>query len=236
MFSLSKLLFKIECTNLFLRLLIVSNSLYPIFTARKIDLNAPMVALTYDDGPSAHTSAILDILGQYGGKATFFVIGEQVPGYADTVRRAYEMGCEIGNHTYSHQILTSAGTSSIQSQIEMTNTVVRDIIGVSPHVMRPPGGGYNDTVRGVVGMPLILWSIDTLDWKTKNPFSTQSAVLDHVQDGDIVLMHDLYSQTAAASTVIIPELVDRGYQLVTVSELADCRGGILNGMVYRALR
>ena len=203
---------------------------------RKIDLNAPMVALTYDDGPSAHTSAILDILGQYGGKATFFVIGEQVPGYADTVRRAYEMGCEIGNHTYSHQILTSAGTSSIQSQIEMTNTVVRDIIGVSPHVMRPPGGGYNDTVRGVVGMPLILWSIDTLDWKTKNPFSTQSAVLDHVQDGDIVLMHDLYSQTAAASTVIIPELVDRGYQLVTVSELADCRGGILNGMVYRALR
>ncbi len=102
--------------------------------------------------------------------------------------------------------------------------------------MRPPGGNYNGTVASTVGMPLILWSIDTLDWKTRNAAATQAAVLNHVKDGDIILMHDLYGPTAEASKVIIPELINRGYQLVTVSELADCRGGMLNGMVYNAFR
>lgn len=85
-------------------------------------------------------------------------------------------------------------------------------------------------------MPVILWSIDTLDWKTRNAASTQAAVLNKVRDGDIVLMHDLYSQTAAASRAIIPELVRRGYQLVTVSELSDCRGAMAAGGVYSAFR
>lgn len=200
---------------------------------RKIDLNGKMVALTYDDGPSQYTSAILDTLGQYGSVATFFVLGQRVSDFSDTIKRTYEMGCEIGNHTYSHQILTRVGVSSIQDQIASTNAAVQAVTGVSPVVMRPPGGGYNEMVKSTVGMPLILWSIDTLDWKTRNAHSTQAAVLDHVKDGDIVLMHDLYSQTAEASKIIIPELVHRGYQLVTISELADCRGGMLNGMVYR---
>lgn len=203
---------------------------------RKIDLDKPMVALTYDDGPSQYTSVILDILGQYGGAATFFVLGQRVPGYADTIRRAHNMGCEIGNHTYSHQILTKIGTPQIQSQIYSTNAAVKNIIGVSPVVMRPPGGGQNPSVRSAVGMPLILWSIDTLDWKTRNASSTQAAILNHVKDGDIILMHDLYSPTAEASKAVIPELVRRGYQLLTVSELAECRGGMAKGAVYNAFR
>lgn len=203
---------------------------------RKIDLNKPMAALTYDDGPSQYTPAILDTLRQYGGVATFFVVGQRVPAYADTIRNAYNMGCEIGNHTYSHQVLTKVGIPAIQSQIGSTNAAVQNITGVSPVVMRPPGGGQNPTVRSAVGMPLILWSIDTLDWKTRNASLTQAAVLNHVQDGDIILMHDLYNATAEASRVIIPELVKRGYQLVTVSELADCRGGMANGVVYNAFR
>ena len=146
------------------------------------------------------------------------------------------MGCEIGKHTFSHQTLTRVGVSAIQGQISGTNTAVQSVIGVSPVVMRPPGGAYNETVRGAAGMPLILWSIDTLDWKTRNAASTQAAVLNHVTDGDIILMHDLYRQTADASRVIIPELARRGYQLVTISELADCRGGMANGGVYRAFR
>ncbi len=203
---------------------------------RKLDLNGKMVALTYDDGPSSYTSVILDILEQSHGVATFFVLGQQVPAHASILKRAYDMGCEIGNHTYSHQILTKVGISSIQSQITSTNNAVRDVTGVSPVVMRPPGGNYNGTVASTVGMPLILWSIDTLDWKTRNAAATQAAVLNHVKDGDIILMHDLYGPTAEASKVIIPELINRGYQLVTVSELADCRGGMLNGMVYNAFR
>lgn len=203
---------------------------------RKIDTSRPMVALTYDDGPSQYTPEILSVLRQYNSVATFFVVGNRVSSYSDTVRSAYQMGCEIGNHTYSHQVLTKVGVSTIQSQIGATNSAVQNVTGVSPVVMRPPGGGQNDTVRSAVSMPLIMWSIDTLDWKTKNAASTQNAVLGKVRDGDIVLMHDLYSQTAAASRIIIPELVRRGYQLVTVSELSDCRGAMAKGCVYSAFR
>lgn len=203
---------------------------------RKLDLNGKMVALTYDDGPSSYTSVILDVLEQSHGVATFFVLGQNVPAHASILKRAFDMGCEIGNHTYSHQNLTKVGISSIQSQIASTNSAVRNVTGVSPAVMRPPGGSYNGTVASAVGMPLILWSIDTRDWKTRNAASTQAAVLNHVKDGDIILMHDLYSPTAEASKAIIPELASRGYQLVTVSELADCRGGMLSGMVYNAFR
>lgn len=203
---------------------------------RKIDTSKMMVALTYDDGPSQYTPEILSILRQHGGVATFFVVGSRVSGYADTVKSAYDMGCEIGNHTYSHQVLTKVGTPTIQSQVGATNSAVQNVIGVSPVVMRPPGGGHNPEVRSAVGMPVIMWSIDTLDWKTKNAASTQAAILNKVRDGDIVLMHDLYSQTAEASRVVIPELVRRGYQLVTVSELSDCRGAMAAGGVYSSFR
>ena len=201
---------------------------------RQIDVNGPMVALTYDDGPSRFTTEILDVLGQYNSAATFFVVGERVNAYANAVKRAYEMGCEIGNHTYSHKSLTGIGAVMIQSQLAMTNTAVAHLTGVSPVVMRPPGGGYNRTVQQAAGMPLILWSIDTLDWRTRNAAATRAEVLSHVKDGDIVLMHDLYGPTAAASRSIVPELIGRGYQLVTVSELAQCRGGMSNGSVYRS--
>ena len=203
---------------------------------RKLDLNGKMVALTYDDGPSEYTSAILDILEQNHSVATFFVLGQRVAGHASIIKRAYQMGCEIGNHTYSHQILTRVSAPVIRSQVSTTNTAVQGVTGAPCAVMRPPGGNYNGQVAAGVNMPLILWSIDTRDWKTRNAQSTQAAVLNHVKDGDIVLMHDLYGPTAEASRVIIPELVRQGYQLVTVSELADCRGGMINGMVYNAFR
>lgn len=203
---------------------------------RQIDLNRPMVALTYDDGPSQFTPAILDLLEQHGSAATFFVVGQRVNSYPDILRRACNIHCEIGNHTYSHKTLTQISIAEIQSQVNMTNDAVRNIIGVSPIVMRPPGGAHNGTVEGTAGMPLILWSIDTRDWQTRNAARTQAAVLDHISDGDIVLMHDLYQQTAEASSVIIPELVRRGYQLITVSELADCRGGMTAGGVYQYFR
>lgn len=203
---------------------------------RQIDLNRPMAALTYDDGPSQYTSAILDLLEQHGSAATFFVVGQRVNSYPDILRRACSLHCEIGNHTYSHKTLTKISVPEIQSQVNMTNDAVRAITGISPVVMRPPGGGHNGTVEGSVGMPLILWSIDTLDWRTRNAARTQAAALQYISDGDIVLMHDLYPQTAEASSVIIPELVGRGYQLVTVSELADCRGGMAAGGVYRYFR
>lgn len=203
---------------------------------RKIDKNKKMVALTYDDGPSIYTPRILKTLKENNSVATFFVVGNRVPMYSDTVKKAYGMGCEIGNHTYEHKILTRTDAAGIREQVSKTNATVKNITGTDPIVMRPPGGCVNDTVKSQTGMPMILWSIDTLDWRTRNAASTKTAVLDHVKDGDIVLMHDLYEATANASTTIIPTLVERGYQLVTVSELAECRGGMKDGCLYYSFR
>lgn len=203
---------------------------------RKIDKNKKMVALTYDDGPSIYTPRILKTLKENNSVATFFVVGNRVPMYSDTVKKAYGMGCEIGNHTYEHKILTRADAAGIRNQVSRTNVAVKKIMGTAPIVMRPPGGAVNNMVKSQTGMPMILWSIDTLDWRTRNAASTKTAVLDHVKDGDIVLMHDLYEATANASTTIIPTLVERGYQFVTVSELAECRGGMKDGYLYYSFR
>ncbi|MCD8103829.1 MAG: polysaccharide deacetylase family protein [Lachnospiraceae bacterium] len=203
---------------------------------RSVDMNGKMVALTYDDGPSANTTTILNTLKQYNSVATFFVVGSRVSTYKSTVKAAYDMGCEIGNHTWNHATLTTLSASSIKSQLTQTNNAVKAVTGVSPVIMRAPGGATNSTVCSVAGMPIIYWSIDTRDWATHSSAQTISAVLNHVQDGDIILMHDLYSWTANASKTIIPSLIKKGYQLVTVSELAECRGGMTNGTVYKSFR
>lgn len=201
---------------------------------RSIDKRKKMVAITYDDGPSVSTDKILDTLKKYNCVATFFVIGNQVEDFSDTIKKAHNQGCEIGNHTYDHELLTTLGKSEIQYQINSTNNLIADITGTSPKLMRPPCGLNDCWTDSNIPMPLILWSIDTLDWKTLNPSSTIEAVLRDVKDGDIVLMHDFYAQTATASETIIPSLVAEGYQLVTVSELAECRGVRLEpGSKYR---
>ncbi len=203
---------------------------------RKIDKNKKMVALTYDDGPSIYTPDILKILKENNAVATFFVVGNRVPTYSKTVKAAYDMGCEIGNHTYEHKCLTTISEAEVKRQVGKTNENVKKVTGQAPVIMRPTGGATNTNVKQWVGMPSIIWSIDTRDWETRNADSTKRAVLDHVKDGDIVLMHDLYSATASASETIIPELVKRGYQLVTVSELAECRGGMQETGAYYSFR
>lgn len=203
---------------------------------RKIDKNKKMVALTYDDGPSIYTPRILKTLKENNSVATFFVVGNRVPMYSDTVKKAYDMGCEIGNHTYEHKSLPNLSETEVKRQISKTNKEVKKAIGEKPVIMRPTGGATNTNIKKWVGMPSIIWSVDTLDWKTRNADSTRCAVLNRVKDGDIVLMHDLYSATATASETIIPELVRRGYQLVTVSELAECRGGMKETGAYYSFR
>ena len=203
---------------------------------RKIDKNKKMVALTYDDGPSIYTPRVLKTLKENNSVATFFVVGNRVPTYSDTVKKAHDMGCEIGNHTYEHKNLTRVSEAEVKRQITKTNRNVKKVTGQAPVIVRPTGGATNANVKQWVGMPSIIWSIDTLDWKTRNADSTKKAVLDYVKDGDIVLMHDLYSATASASETIIPELVKRGYQLVTVSELAECRGGMKETGAYYSFR
>lgn len=208
----------------------------------KFDPSKPMVALTFDDGPHAPvTNRILDSLEQHGARATFFMVGNRVHGTSNTavVKRMAALSCEVANHTFEHKEITKLATPEIQAQLNQANQAVAAACGVTPILMRPPGGAYNAAslqAVGLVNMRAVLWSIDTLDWKTKDKQSTVDAVLNHVKDGDIVLMHDLYGTTADAAEVIIPELIKRGYQLVTVSELASSRGGMEAGKVYSQFR
>ena len=204
---------------------------------KKKRTDGPAVALTFDDGPGPYTGRLLDILTQYNAKATFFMLGELVNDYASVVQRGHELGMEQGNHTWDHKILTHLSDGDIRKEISSTNDVIQSVTGSAPTLFRPPGGGYNSSVLANCGdKPVILWSIDTLDWKTKNVKQTYRTVIDNVTDGSIILMHDIYSQTVDAAEMIIPELLERGYRLVTVSELASEKGIALRaGKTYGSL-
>ncbi len=193
-----------------------------------------MVALTYDDGPyTAVTNQILDVLEENDARATFFVVGSRVSTYKACIKREAKMGCEIGNHTYNHTILTSVSAKKIKSEISKTNKAVKKITGQAPTIVRTPGGAINSTVKANVDYPMFNWSVDTLDWKYRKSSSVVSSIKKNVRDGSIVLMHDLYGSTGDATEVIVPWLVKKGYQLVTVSELMAIKGiEVEDGKLY----
>lgn len=200
---------------------------------RYIDPNAPMVALTFDDGPYAPVgNRIMDCAEQYGGRVTFYVVGNRVNSYKSEIQRMYANGHEIGNHTQDHKYLQKLGPQEIRQQVEACNQAVAAITGEAPKTVRLPGGGKNSTVLANISQPIVLWDVDTLDWKTRNAASSVQTVLNQVKDGSVVLMHELYNASGDAAVTIIPALVERGYQLVTVSELAQFRGGLAGGTVY----
>lgn len=205
-----------------------------------IDPTKPMVALSFDDGPTKTvTNRILDVLEQYNAKATFFVVGNRLEykGSPATITRAYTLGCEIGNHSYTHPKLNQLSASAVQTEISKTRDAITKITGVVPTLVRPPYGFVNDTVRAYSQAPLIFWSVDSEDWKSRNAVTIYNRIMSRVKDGDIILMHDLYSSTAEACEALIPALLAEGYQLVTVSELFACKGITLTtGDSYRKAR
>ncbi|WP_243008976.1 polysaccharide deacetylase family protein [Clostridium sp. AM58-1XD] len=206
-------------------------------TGRRIDPSKPMVALTFDDGPYAPVgNQIMDCLAQYGGKATFYVVGNRCRTYSAEMKRMAAEGHEIGNHTYEHKLLNKLNSAQIREQIDRGAAAIQEVSGVRPATVRLPGGNKNAMVLAAVQEPIVLWSMDTLDWKTRNTAQTVNKVLGTIKDGDIVLMHELYTATGNAALQIIPELHRRGIQMVTVSEMAQYRGGLQNGRVYSSMR
>lgn len=142
-------------------------------------------------------------------------------------------GNEIGNHTYSHLLLTRYKENKIREEIETTSDLIFDVTKKRPRLLRPSYGSFNKTIKKLAGSPIIIWDIDTLDWKYHNSNRISNRVINRVKDGDIVLMHDIYSATANALEVIIPTLMDMGYEFVTVSDLFYYKGITLeNGKVY----
>ena len=204
---------------------------------RYLDPDAPMIALTFDDGPYAPVgNRIMDCAEQYGGRVTFFVVGNRVASYRDEILRMQQNGHEIGNHTYEHKYLNRLNADGVRRQVEACNQAVASVTGSAPALVRLPGGLKNETVLQNISQPIIMWNVDTLDWKTRDAAQTVQAVLGKVKDGDIVLMHELYGASGDAACTLIPALTAQGYQLVTVSELAQFRGGVQGGKLYYSFR
>lgn len=209
------------------------DSYYDVYKQRIIDKDKPMVALTFDDGPNYNTNKVLDILEKYGVKATFFVLGSNVDGHEDIIKRMNKLGMEIGNHMYSHKLVTGLKDEEIKDEINKVDKLIFNVIDKKPTLIRPSYGTFNKRVKAAVDRPIIIWNVDTLDWKYHNSKKISNRVFKSVGDGDIVLMHDIYSATANSLEITIPKLLEMGYQLVTVSDLFYYKEMELNeGNVY----
>ena len=185
------------------------------------------IALTFDDGPHpVYTPQILDTLKEYGVHATFFLIGENAERNPELVRRILREGHEIGNHTYLHKNLKEHTSGGIFEEISMAEEAILRIADQRTKLLRPPGGLYDklvcETARRL-DYDIILWTIDTLDWKHPTPEEIIGKVKSSVQCGDIILCHDFIggapSPTPEAIKKIIPDLLGQGYEFVSVSEL-----------------
>ena len=184
------------------------------------------IALTFDDGPHPKiTPKILDILDKYSVKATFFVIGVNVKNYPNQLKNILERGHEIGNHTYSHRILKSMPKGEIEKEIFDTQKEISLIYDYNPTLIRPPCGLYDESLEMIardLKSKIVLWAIDTHDWAHTSTSNMVKNVLKNIKDGDIILFHDYVSgeyNTPSALEILIPILLERGYEFVTVSEL-----------------
>lgn len=194
------------------------------------------VALTFDDGPSSFTDRLLDCLEKNKAKATFFMVGKEIEYFSEEVKRMEKLGCELGNHTYSHADLTTLSPEEVSAELSAVDTLLKDLTGQGASVIRPPYGAVSSTVKQTAGAPMILWSIDTLDWESQDPEQITETVLSQVKDGSIILMHDIFSTSVDAVEILIPKLAEEGYQFLTVHELAEKKKTDLQpGNVYSQL-
>lgn len=208
------------------------------FDVSNLDPNKPIVALSFDDGPSSNTESILATLEKYGAHATFFMVGENIDMYPERVKMVYESGCEVANHTVNHANLNKLSAEEIKKEISNNQDKLNKTLGLSrDYLVRPPYGNANDTVKANAGHPLINWSVDTLDWQSRDPDAVMEIVKRDTRNGSIILMHDLYSSTAEAVKKVVPWLVEQGYQICSVSEMFAAKGITLeNGKVYNSVK
>lgn len=197
---------------------------------RKHENNCMKIALTFDDGPHPrYTPRILEILDEYGIKATFFTVGINAYYYPEALRMVAERGHEIGNHTYSHPRVSSVDQSKLGDEIELCEETIYGITDCRTKLFRPPEGMIDSGILNVLhGLDyrVILWDIDTRDWAHTPPKEIAENVINTVSSGDIILMHDyigVNSPTCEAMSIFIPALIEKGYRFVVVSELIDTK-------------
>lgn len=213
-------------------------SLAPATPSKYDATTQKLVALTFDDGPDTGntkaTTRIVDIMERYNAHCTFFAVGEAIKEWfptscVDVMKKAVSIGCEYATHTYSHANLNQLDADGIQKELDKSIAAIEEITGQKVTLLRPPYGNAKDNVTAAVDMPMIQWDVDTLDWDTKDPANTLKVVQETVKPGSIVLMHDIYRQTADAVESMVPWLQEHGYTLVTVTELFEAYGIPLEG-------
>ena len=194
------------------------------FLPKRVDPEKKLIAFSFDDGPSRkNTEKILKALDKNNARATFFMLGQNAKYYPDLVKKVEESGNEVAGHSWNHPLLTKLGKKGVKKQMSQMNEAIASVTGSDVGLLRPPYGSINRTVKNTVKDPLILWSIDTLDWKTLNADKTADAILKQAKDGDIILMHDIHAPTAEAVKKELPKLEKKGFQVCTVSELLEAR-------------
>lgn len=177
------------------------------------------VALTFDDSPNGETTQrLLDGLKERGAHATFFVIGQQIDGQEAILRRMADEGHQVGNHTWTHRRLDTSGAVGLH-ELERTEETLHSVLGGETHWIRPPWGFASVETLREAEAPLIYWTLDTEDWRVLNADKIAQCIIDHVQSGDIVLLHDSYETSVDATLAAIDVLSARGYAFVTVEEL-----------------
>ncbi len=199
---------------------------YDNLFSKKVESSKKMVAITLDDGPHpVNTQKVLDILKEHNAKATFFMVGQNVENNSNVVKAVYNSGSEIGIHTWSHKQLTKISTDEVIQEVSRTSDAIFNITGQRPKLVRPPYGSVNDNVKNALKeYPLILWNIDSLDWKSRDESKIVPLVMEHVEDADIILLHDIHATTIPALEKIVSQLDEAGYEFVTVSELIEAKG------------
>lgn len=196
-------------------------------TTRNIDnfKDKKVIAITFDDGPGGDTTnRLLDELDKRDIKVTFFVVGTNVSKYPDIIKRMYIDGHDIGSHTYNHANLTKLSDDEIYKQKSSVVELVNSITGFSPTLIRPPYGSIDNRVKSIYPMKNILWNVDSEDWKSKNVDMIYDEIMASTDDGDIVLLHDLYETSVDGALKSIDELLKQGYEFVTISELLQIKG------------
>ena len=183
------------------------------------------VALTFDDGPWPETTErLLDGLAERDAKATFFLIGEQIGALEDTVRRMQAEGHQVGNHTYTHMDLSRGEGTERLREIDKTDETLRQLLGDGTYWLRPPWGFLAAETAQAVRVPMVYWSLDTEDWRRLDADVVAQDIIDHAQDGDIILLHDPYSTSVEAALRAIDALAEQGYRFVTLEELFARKG------------
>ena len=204
----------------------------------EVETDMPVVALTFDDGPrSSTTGRLLDELALREVPATFFLLGHRIPGNEDLVRRMAAEGHQIGVHTYDHVEVTGLSREDFDLQVGKTRSLLLDILGEGEFWLLPPYGITDEAARQWADSPIVLWSVDPEDWKDQDVGRIVAGVVEHVQDGDIILMHDLYGSSVDAAVQIVDTLLGKGYCFVTVEDLLARNGiEVQNGVIYRSGR